>query len=137
VCGCPECFCWSRTFLLVGRPSWPFVVVASVKLAVLIPWMHGVLCAASWCSFPVVLSICVSIYPCVIHSQVIFAELAYVVFFDCVLMIVHNMLWLHVYVLCLIYCLNILQLLLLFLIACICSLYLVQNALSYVSERTA
>jgi hypothetical protein len=45
VCDSPECFCWSGGFLFGGKPSWSFVVGASVTSAVLTSRMQGVLCA--------------------------------------------------------------------------------------------
>jgi hypothetical protein len=45
----------SWMFLFGSQPSWSFVVGVSMKLAVLISRMQGVLCGASWCSFLIVL----------------------------------------------------------------------------------
>jgi hypothetical protein len=40
VCGCPECFYWSRSLSCGDQTSWPFVVDVSVMSAVLIPRMR-------------------------------------------------------------------------------------------------
>jgi hypothetical protein len=103
---------------------------------VLLPWMWGVLCAAIWCLFPILFWILGCLYQCLCHSFVGYlcwlciCSIFLMCFpFLCVLII--PMVSVMVLYFCPVFnmCFEYPELLLLFLIACICSLYLVWNVL--------